>query len=354
MSNNQDPEDNNKSKELDYRSAGVDIEAGNSLVSEIANITKGTSRPEVLSSLGGFGALCEIPKNYKHPVLVSATDGVGTKLKLATTLKKHNTIGIDLVAMCVNDLIVCGAEPLFFLDYYASGKLDIDVAKSVVEGIGEGCIMAGCALIGGETAEMPGMYSEGDYDLAGFAVGIVEKDSIIDQSRVSSNDVLIGIHSSGPHSNGYSLIRKILEINKTDLSESFDGTTLGEKLLCPTRIYVDLIKRISDKIQINAIAHITGGGLIENLPRVIPNHLKANIELASWKQPPIFSWLQEKGNINSYEMHKTFNCGVGMVISVGQNDAEKAIDILNEKQVNASLIGYLSERSTAEAIQLIK
>ena len=354
MSNNQDPEDNNKSKELDYRSAGVDIEAGNSLVSEIANITKGTSRPEVLSSLGGFGALCEIPKNYKHPVLVSATDGVGTKLKLATALKKHNTIGIDLVAMCVNDLIVCGAEPLFFLDYYASGKLDIDVAKSVVEGIGEGCIMAGCALIGGETAEMPGMYSEGDYDLAGFAVGIVEKDSIIDQSRVSSNDVLIGIHSSGPHSNGYSLIRKILEINKTDLSQSFDGTTLGEKLLCPTRIYVDLIKRISDKIQINAIAHITGGGLIENLPRVLPNHLQANIELASWKQPPIFSWLQEKGNISSIEMHKTFNCGIGMVISVRQNDAEKAIDILNEKQANASLIGYLSERPTAEAIQLIK
>ena len=354
MSNNQDPEDNNKSDELDYRSAGVDIEAGNSLVSEVANITKGTSRPEVLSSLGGFGALCEIPKNYKHPVLVSATDGVGTKLKLATTLKKHNTIGIDLVAMCVNDLIVCGAEPLFFLDYYASGKLDIDVAKSVIEGIGEGCIMAGCALIGGETAEMPGMYSEGDYDLAGFAVGIVEKDSIIDQSRVSPNDVLIGIHSSGPHSNGYSLIRKILEINKTDLSESFDGTTLGEKLLCPTRIYVDLIKKIGDKIQINAIAHITGGGLIENLPRVIPNHLQANIELASWKQPPIFSWLQKKGNINSFEMHKTFNCGIGMVISVNQNDAEKAIDILNEEQANASLIGYLSERSTAEAIQLIE
>ena len=354
MSNNQDPMDNNKSDKLDYRSAGVDIEAGNSLVSEIAKITKGTSRPEVLSSLGGFGALCEIPKNYKHPVLVSATDGVGTKLKLATTLKKHNTIGIDLVAMCVNDLIVCGAEPLFFLDYYASGKLDIDVAKSVVEGIGEGCIMAGCSLIGGETAEMPGMYSEGDYDLAGFAVGIVEKDSIIDQSRVSSNDVLIGIHSSGPHSNGYSLIRKILEINRTNLSDSFDGTTLGERLLCPTRIYVDLIKRISDKIQINAIAHITGGGLIENLPRVLPNHLQANIELASWKQPPIFSWLQEKGNISSIEMHKTFNCGIGMVISVGQNDAEKAMDLLNEKQANASLIGCVLERSTAEAIQLIE
>jgi len=354
MSNNQDSKQNNVSDELNYRTAGVDIEAGNSLVSDIAKITKGTSRPEVLSNLGGFGALCEIPKNYKHPVLVSATDGVGTKLKLATTLNKHDSIGIDLVAMCVNDLIVCGAEPLFFLDYYASGKLDIVVAKSVIEGIGRGCIMAGCALIGGETAEMPGMYSEGDYDLAGFAVGIVEKDSIIDQSRVSMNDVLIGIHSSGPHSNGYSLIRKILEINEIDLSESFDGSTLGEKLLCPTRIYVDLIKELKDELQINAIAHITGGGLIENLPRVIPNHLKANIELANWKQPAIFSWLQDKGNINSFEMYKTFNCGIGMVISVGQNDADKAIDILNEKQANASLIGYLSERSTAEAIQLIE
>ena len=353
MSNNQDSKDNRISDELNYLSSGVDIEAGNSLVSDIAKITKRTSRPEVLSNLGGFGALCEIPKNYKHPILVSATDGVGTKLKLATTLKKHDTIGIDLVAMCVNDLIVCGAEPLFFLDYYASGKLDIAVAKSVIKGIGQGCIMARCALIGGETAEMPGMYSKGDYDLAGFSVGIVEKDAIIDQSRVSSSDVLIGIHSSGPHSNGYSLIRKILEINDTDLSESFDGATFGEKLLCPTRIYVDLIRNLSEKIRINAIAHITGGGLIENLPRVIPSHLKANIELASWKQPPIFSWLQEKGNINSFEMYKTFNCGIGMVIAVGQSDAEMAMEILNKKQSNASLIGYLSERSTTEAIQLI-
>jgi len=353
MSNNQDSKDNRISDELNYLSSGVDIEAGNSLVSDIAKITKRTSRPEVLSNLGGFGALCEIPKNYKHPILVSATDGVGTKLKLATTLKKHDTIGIDLVAMCVNDLIVCGAEPLFFLDYYASGKLDIAVAKSVIKGIGQGCIMARCALIGGETAEMPGMYSKGDYDLAGFSVGIVEKDAIIDQSRVSSSDVLIGIHSSGPHSNGYSLIRKILEINDTDLSESFDGATFGEKLLCPTRIYVDLIRNLSEKIQINAIAHITGGGLIENLPRVIPSHLKANIELASWKQPPIFSWLQDKGNINSFEMYKTFNCGIGMVIAVGQSDAEMAMEILNKKQSNASLIGYLSERSTTEAIQLI-
>ena len=353
MSNNQDSKDNRISDELNYLSSGVDIEAGNSLVSDIAKITKRTSRPEVLSNLGGFGALCEIPKNYKHPILVSATDGVGTKLKLATTLKKHDTIGIDLVAMCVNDLIVCGAEPLFFLDYYASGKLDIAVAKSVIKGIGQGCIMARCALIGGETAEMPGMYSKGDYDLAGFSVGIVEKDAIIDQSRVSSSDVLIGIHSSGPHSNGYSLIRKILEINDTDLSESFDGATFGEKLLCPTRIYVDLIRNLSEKIRINAIAHITGGGLIENLPRVIPSHLKANIELASWKQPPIFSWLQDKGNINSFEMYKTFNCGIGMVIAVGQSDAEMAMEILNKKQSNASLIGYLSERSTTEAIQLI-
>ena len=353
MSNNQDSKDENISGELNYRSAGVDIEAGNSLVADIAEITKETLRPEVLSNLGGFGALCEIPKNYTHPVLVSATDGVGTKLKLATKLRKHDTIGIDLVAMCVNDLIVCGAEPLFFLDYYASGKLDLAVAKSVIKGIGHGCIMAGCALIGGETAEMPGMYAKGDYDLAGFAVGVVEKESIIDQSRVSVGDVLIGIHSSGPHSNGYSLIRKILEINETDLSKSFDGTTLGEKLLSPTRIYVNTIKELSDELQINAIAHITGGGLIENIPRVIPNHLKANIELPNWKQPPIFSWLQDTGDINSFEMHKTFNCGIGMVICVDQSDVEKAITILNKTRENASIIGYLSKRSTAESIQLI-
>ena len=354
MSINRDSEDNEKSDVLDYRSAGVNIDAGDSLVSDIAEITKSTSRPEVLSNLGGFGALCEIPKNYTHPVLVSATDGVGTKLKLAMALKKHDTIGIDLVAMCVNDLIVCGAEPLFFLDYYATGKLDLVVAKSVIAGIGEGCKMAGCALVGGETAEMPGMYSNDDYDLAGFAVGVVEKNSIIDQSKVSISDILIGIHSSGPHSNGYSLIRKILELNKTDLSTPFDDETLGEKLLCPTRIYVQILNRLKNKLQINAIAHITGGGLIENMPRVIPDKMKANIELKSWQQPAIFSWLQDQGSIASHEMYRTFNCGIGMVISVNPNDVEQAIDLLNKEHFSASIIGYFSKKTSDEkSIQLI-
>ena len=355
MSINQKSKDKEKSGALDYRSAGVNIDAGNSLVSDIAEITKATSRPEVLSNLGGFGALCEIPKNYTHPVLVSATDGVGTKLKLAITLKKHDTIGIDLVAMCVNDLIVCGAEPLFFLDYYATGKLDVAVAKSVIAGIGQGCKLAGCALVGGETAEMPGMYSHDDYDLAGFAVGVVEKNAIIDQSKVSISDVLIGIYSSGPHSNGYSLIRKILELNDTDLSKPFDGETFGEKLLCPTRIYVQILNELKSRIEINAIAHITGGGLLENIPRVIPNQMKANIDLKSWNEPAIFSWLQEEGDISSYEMHRTFNCGIGMVISVNPNDAEKAIDLLNKEHTNASVIGYFSRKSTGEkAVQLVE
>ena len=354
MSINQDSKDKDKSSVLDYRSAGVNIDAGNSLVSNIAEITKATARPEVLSSLGGFGALCEIPKNYTHPVLVSATDGVGTKLKLAMALRKHDSIGIDLVAMCVNDLIVCGAEPLFFLDYYATGKLDVDIAKSVISGIGEGCKMAGCALVGGETAEMPGMYSHGDYDLAGFAVGVVEKNSIIDQSKVSIDDVLIGIHSSGPHSNGYSLIRKILERGKSDLSQPFEGETLGEKLLCPTKIYVQMLNKLKSKLQINAIAHITGGGLIENIPRVIPNQMKANIELKNWQQPAIFSWLQAQGDIATHEMYRTFNCGIGMVISVNPNDAEQAIDLLNQDDLNASVIGYFSKKSSTEkAIQLL-
>ena len=354
MSINKDSKNKEKPGALDYQSAGVNIDAGNSLVSDISEITKATSRPEVLSNLGGFGALCEIPKNYTHPVLVSATDGVGTKLKLALSLKKHDTIGIDLVAMCVNDLIVCGAEPLFFLDYYATGKLDLVVAKSVITGIGQGCKMAGCALVGGETAEMPGMYSEGDYDLAGFAVGVVEKNSIIDQSNVSMNEVLIGIHSSGPHSNGYSLIRKILELDGTDLSKPFDGATLGEKLLCPTKIYVQALNKLKNKIQINAIAHITGGGLIENIPRVIPDQMKANIELKSWQQPAIFSWLQDHGDIASYEMYRTFNCGIGMVISVSPNDAEQAIDSLDKEHINASVIGFFSQKIPDEpAVHLI-
>ena len=346
MSSGNHSKPKNSSEALSYRSAGVNIDAGNSLISKITEITEATSRPEVLSNLGGFGALCEIPENYTHPVLVSATDGVGTKLKLAMSLEKHDTIGIDLVAMCVNDLIVCGAEPLFFLDYYATGKLDVTVAKDVIKGIGEGCKTSGCALIGGETAEMPGMYSDGDYDLAGFAVGVVEKDSIVDQSNVSIDDILIGIHSSGPHSNGYSLIRKILEITSADLSKPFDGTTLGEKLLRPTEIYVEIVKKIMSKLQINSIAHITGGGLTENIPRVIPKELQAILDLESWRRPAIFSWIQDQGNIDNEEMYRTFNCGLGMVICVNPNNVDSALRILNQDQISASVIGHVSERPT--------
>ena len=346
MSSGNHSKPKNSSEALSYRSAGVNIDAGNSLISKITEITEATSRPEVLSNLGGFGALCEIPENYTHPVLVSATDGVGTKLKLAMSLGKHDTIGIDLVAMCVNDLIVCGAEPLFFLDYYATGKLDVAVAKDVIKGIGEGCKISGCALIGGETAEMPGMYSDEDYDLAGFAVGVVEKDSIVDQSNVSIDDILIGIHSSGPHSNGYSLIRKILEITSADLSKPFDGTTLGEKLLCPTKIYVQIVKKLTSKLQINSISHITGGGLTENIPRVIPEELQAVVDVKSWRRPAIFSWIQDQGNIDTEEMYRTFNCGIGLVICVNPNNVNSALRILNQDQISASVIGYISKRPT--------
>ena len=346
MSSENHSKPKNSSEALSYRSAGVNIDAGNSLISKITEITEATSRREVLSNLGGFGALCEIPENYTHPVLVSATDGVGTKLKLAISLGKHDTIGIDLVAMCVNDLIVCGAEPLFFLDYYATGKLDVAVAKDVIKGIGEGCKISGCALIGGETAEMPGMYSDEDYDLAGFAVGVVEKDSIVDQSNVSIDDILIGIHSSGPHSNGYSLIRKILEITSADLSKPFDGATLGEKLLCPTKIYVQIVKKLISELQINSISHITGGGLTENIPRVIPKELQAVLDVKSWRQPEIFSWIQDQGNIDTKEMQRTFNCGLGMVICVNPNNVESALRILNHDQISASVVGHISKRPT--------
>ena len=274
MPNNQEPNPEGPSGDpLSYRDAGVDIDAGNALVGAIKSVTQRTSRPEVLTELGGFGALCELPRNYQQPVLVAATDGVGTKLMLAQQMAKHDTIGIDLVAMCVNDPIVCGAEPLFFLDYYATGGLDIDVATQVVTGIGMGCELAGCALIGGETAEMPGMYQPKDYDLAGFAVGVVEKSGIIDQSDVQEGDVLIGIDSSGPHSNGYSLIRKILERSAASLSEAFETSTLGEILLEPTRIYVKQLAELRSKAEVSALAHITGGGILENLPRALPDSL---------------------------------------------------------------------------------
>ena len=328
---------------LSYRDAGVDIDAGNVLVDNIKGVTEKTRRPEVVSGLGGFGGLFELPAGYRHPVLVSATDGVGTKLKLAMDLGQHNTIGIDLVAMCVNDLIVCGAEPLFFLDYYATGKLDVSLATEVVGGIGQGCQQAGCALIGGETAEMPGMYSGNDYDLAGFAVGIVEKSEIIENSRVNPGDRLIGLFSSGPHSNGYSLIRKIIERDGSDLSQPFEGSTLAESLLAPTEIYVSAIKELAKNIRINALAHITGGGILENLPRVLPDGAQAAIDLTSWQFPPVFKWLQDKGNIVDQEMYRTFNCGLGMIVCVSAADSYQALEILQSFNRGATLIGSIKQ-----------
>lgn len=326
---------------LSYKDAGVDIDAGDALVEKIKIVTQKTRRPEVLSGLGGFGALCEIPAGYKRPVLVSATDGVGTKLRLAMAIGKHDTIGIDLVAMCVNDLIVSGAEPLFFLDYYATGGLDVDLAAQVVEGIGVGCVQAGCSLIGGETAEMPGMYHDKDYDLAGFAVGIVEKDQIIENNRVQPGDKLIGLASSGPHSNGYSLIRKVLEVSGADLSSDFADSTLGEVLLAPTEIYVKAIQALTGKAQLHALAHITGGGIVENLPRVLPEGTQAVIHLDSWERPAIFKWLQEQGNILESEMVRTFNCGIGMIVCVPAADCVAALAILNKHNQGAFELGYI-------------
>ena len=310
---------------LTYKDAGVDIDAGNALVEAIKPVAKATARPEVMASLGGFGALFELPVGkYRNPVLVSGTDGVGTKLRLAIDYDKHDQVGIDLVAMCVNDLVVQGAEPLFFLDYYATGKLDLYVAKSVITGIGEGCQQAGCALIGGETAEMPGMYPDGDYDLAGFCVGIVEKDELIDGSAVRQGDVILGLASSGPHSNGYSLIRKILEVSGTPVTEPLDGQPLIDRLMAPTRIYVKPLLALMKKVRVHALSHITGGGLLENIPRVLPARTRAVIDVNSWQRPAVFDWLQQTGNVDPVEMHRTFNCGIGMVVIVGAEDAERA------------------------------
>ncbi len=329
---------------LSYRDAGVDIDAGNSLIERIKPHTKATHRPGVLGGLGGFGALFELPLDrYKNPVLVSGTDGVGTKLRLALMLGKHDTIGIDLVAMCSNDLIVAGAEPLFFLDYYATGKLDIDTASDVIKGISEGCIQSGCALTGGETAEMPGMYEGEDYDLAGFCVGIVEKDKIIDGSKVKSGDILLGLASSGPHSNGYSLIRKVIEVSNADLNSDLDGDTLGNRLLEPTRIYVKSLLNLTQQIDVHSLCHITGGGLLENLPRVMPENTCANIDSKSWQQPEVFKWLQEQGNIEDTEMYRTFNCGIGMVVVVAAEDKQKTIDILQQQGETVFTLGTIEQ-----------
>ncbi|NOI66630.1 phosphoribosylformylglycinamidine cyclo-ligase [Vibrio sp. 99-8-1] len=337
----------NKSS-LSYKDAGVDIDAGNALVDRIKGVVKRTRRPEVMGGLGGFGALCELPTKYKQPLLVSGTDGVGTKLRLALDMKKHDTIGIDLVAMCVNDLIVQGAEPLFFLDYYATGKLDVDTAADVVTGIGEGCIQSGCALIGGETAEMPGMYEGEDYDVAGFCVGVVEKADVIDGSKVACGDTLIAVGSSGPHSNGYSLIRKILQVSNANLDEELNGKTIGELLLEPTKIYIKSALKLIEQHDIHAISHITGGGFWENIPRVLPQGSKAVIDKNSWQWPDIFNWLQEKGNVDTFEMYRTFNCGVGLVIALPQQQADKAVQLLNAEGENAWVIGSIADADEGE------
>ncbi|OOF41593.1 phosphoribosylformylglycinamidine cyclo-ligase [Rodentibacter mrazii] len=334
---------------LSYKDAGVDINAGNELVERIKPHVKRTTRPEVIGGLGGFGALCAIPSKYKEPILVSGTDGVGTKLRLAIDLKKHDTIGVDLVAMCVNDLVVQGAEPLFFLDYYATGKLDVDVAADVVQGIAEGCVQSGCALVGGETAEMPGMYHEGDYDLAGFCVGVVEKSEIIDGRQVRSGDALIALGSSGPHSNGYSLIRKVIDVSSVNpTTEQLAGKPLSEQVLAPTKIYVKSILSLIKQVDVHAIAHLTGGGFWENIPRVLPKNTKAVINEKSWEWQPIFKWLQEQGNISTYEMYRTFNCGVGMVIALPQDQVETALALLKQAGENAWLIGHIEQATYGE------
>ncbi|MBR9787866.1 MAG: phosphoribosylformylglycinamidine cyclo-ligase [Vibrionaceae bacterium] len=333
---------------LSYKDAGVDIDAGNALVDRIKGAVKRTRRPEVMGGIGGFGALCELPTKYKQPVLVSGTDGVGTKLRLALDMNKHDTIGIDLVAMCVNDLIVQGAEPLFFLDYYATGKLDVDTAADVVSGIADGCVQAGCALIGGETAEMPGMYEGEDYDVAGFCVGVVEKEEVIDGTKVAAGDALIAVGSSGPHSNGYSLVRKILEVSGADKNEILEGRTIGEHLLEPTKIYIKSALKMIEKHDIHAISHITGGGFWENIPRVLPEGTKAVIDGNSWEWPVIFQWLQEKGNVETHEMYRTFNCGVGLIVALPKDQAEAAVALLQEEGENAWVIGEIAQAEANE------
>lgn len=334
---------------LTYRDAGVDIDAGNELVNRIKNTAARTRRPEVLGGLGGFGAMVSIPAGYKEPVLVSGTDGVGTKLRLAMQLQKHDSIGIDLVAMCVNDLVVGGAEPLFFLDYYATGKLNVDIAAQVVEGIGKGCELSGCALVGGETAEMPGMYEGDDYDLAGFCVGVAERSDIIDGSRVQPGDVLLALGSSGPHSNGYSLIRKIIEVSNADLSQPMGDSTLADALMAPTRIYVKNLLQLIREVDVRALCHITGGGLPENIPRVLPAGTVAAIDTRSWELPPVFQWLQNAGGVAAEEMYRTFNCGIGMIVCVPADQKDLAIDTLNAMGEKVWQVGVMEAADASDA-----
>ncbi|EEO28321.1 phosphoribosylformylglycinamidine cyclo-ligase [Oxalobacter paraformigenes] len=329
---------------LSYRDAGVDIDAGDALVAAIKPFARRTMREGVLGGIGGFGALFEIGNKYREPVLVSGTDGVGTKLKLAFLLNRHDTVGIDLVAMSVNDILVQGAEPLFFLDYFACGKLDVNTATDVIKGVAAGCEQAGCALIGGETAEMPGMYPDGEYDLAGFAVGAVEKSAIIDGTKIVPGDVVIGLASSGIHSNGYSLVRKIVEVAKPDLSADFDGRSLADALMAPTRIYVKPLLSLMSSIEVKGMAHITGGGLVENVPRVLQNHLTAVLKKEAWSMPPLFNWLQKHGNVADEEMHRVFNCGIGMVVIVSKENADKAVSALEISGETVYRIGEIRQR----------
>ena len=334
---------------LSYRDAGVDIDAGDQLVENIKPFAKRTMRPEVLGDLGGFGALVEISKKYQNPVLVSGTDGVGTKLKLAFEWDIHHTVGIDLVAMSVNDILVQGAEPLFFLDYFACGKLDVARATDVIKGIAEGCEQSGCALIGGETAEMPGMYPEGEYDLAGFAVGVVEKSKVINGRSIRPGDVVLGLASNGAHSNGYSLIRKIIERSSPDLDAEVDGgKTLRQAVIAPTRLYVKPILAALEKFEIKGMAHITGGGLTENIPRVLPENCVAQIDAQSWPLPKLFQWLQQAGNVEQQEMYRTFNCGIGMAVIVPAEQAEAAQAFLAEQGETVYRLGTIRERAGSE------
>jgi phosphoribosylformylglycinamidine cyclo-ligase len=323
-----------------YREAGVDIDAGDELVERIKPHVKRTMRREVLGGLGGFGALVEVPLDrYRKPVLVSGTDGVGTKLRLAIDTGRHDTVGMDLVAMCVNDVVVQGAEPLFFLDYFATGKLDVGVGERLIAGIVDGCVQAGCALVGGETAEMPGMYHGEDYDLAGFCVGIVEKDAIIDGSATRAGDVVLGLPSSGPHSNGFSLIRKILQVSGADLKAPLDGASLVDRLMAPTRIYVKPLLELIAQVPVHGLSHITGGGLVENIPRVVPEGLEVVLERKSWHREAVFDWLQRQGQVADAEMYRVFNCGIGMTVQLAASDAARAIAVLRERGVEALVIG---------------
>jgi phosphoribosylformylglycinamidine cyclo-ligase len=329
---------------LSYRDAGVDIDAGDNLVENIKPFAKRTMRPEVLAGIGGFGAMVEISKKYQNPVLVSGTDGVGTKLKLAFMLNKHDTVGIDLVAMSVNDILVQGAEPLFFLDYFACGKLHVPTATQVVKGIAQGCEMSGCALIGGETAEMPGMYPDGEYDLAGFAVGVVEKANIIDCKSIQPGDIVLGLASSGPHSNGFSLIRKIIEREKIDFTKA-ENKKLADDLITPTRIYVKPMLQLMQQIKIKGMAHITGGGLLENIPRMLDESLTAVLDKNAWQLPPVFTWLQQHGKVEDKEMHRVFNCGIGMVVVVAKEDVGAAMKHLQTAGETVMQLGTIQRRA---------